>query len=106
MRIPVVLFFLIAAVGAEAQTGHQQMLKLVEQHSAEYVDASKKIWSFAELGFHEDKSSALLQEHLKAAGFTVQTGVAGEPTGFIASYGQGKPVIAVMGEFDALPGLS
>ena len=59
-----------------------------------------------ELGYHEEKSSALLQQHLQEAGFRVEAGVADEPTGFIASYGQGKPVIAILGEFDALPGLS
>jgi aminobenzoyl-glutamate utilization protein B len=47
-----------------------------------------------------------LQGQLKVAGFSLESGVADEPTGFIASYGQGKPVIAILGEFDALPGLS
>jgi len=81
-------------------------MKLVDQHSAEYIETSKKIWQFAEMGYHEEKSSALLQQDLKAAGFSLETGVAGEPTGFIATFGQGKPVIAILGEFDALPGLS
>jgi aminobenzoyl-glutamate utilization protein B len=101
--LPLVLMF---AVHAAAQTAHQQLEKLVDQHSAEYIETSKKIWQYAEMGYHEEKSSALLQQDLKAAGFTLQTGVADEPTGFIASYGQGKPVIAILGEFDALPGLS
>jgi aminobenzoyl-glutamate utilization protein B len=85
---------------------HQQIEQLVTSHSDEYKDTSKQIWGFAELGYHEQKSSALLQQDLKAAGFTLQTGVADEPTAFIASYGSGKPVIAILGEFDALPGLS
>ncbi|HEY9226177.1 MAG TPA: amidohydrolase [Gemmatimonadaceae bacterium] len=71
-----------------------------------YTGIAQQIWSFAELGFQETKSSALLQNELKNAGFTVKTGVADEPTGFIASYGSGKPIIAIVGEFDALPGLS
>jgi aminobenzoyl-glutamate utilization protein B len=101
-----VFFLLAAAAPLSGQTAHQQMMKLVEQHNAEYVETSKKIWSYAELGYHEDKSSALLQQQLKAAGFSIQANVAGEPPAFIASYGQGKPIIGVMGEFDALPGLS
>jgi aminobenzoyl-glutamate utilization protein B len=104
MRSFAVLFLALAAFSAE--TPHQQLEQLVDQHSAEYIATSKQIWEYAELGYHEDKSSALLQKDLKAAGFSIQSGVADEPTGFVASYGQGKPVIAILGEFDALPGLS
>ena len=85
---------------------HKQVAKLVDDNSANWKQVSKQIWGFAELGYHEEKSSALLQSQLKAAGFSLQSGVADEPTGFVASYGQGKPVIAILGEFDALPGLS
>jgi len=59
-----------------------------------------------ELGFQEERSSAILQATLAEAGFTIVKGVAGMPTAFTASYGRGKPVIAVIGEFDALPGMS
>ena len=93
----------------QAQTGsaaHLQVQKLVEANSANWKQVSKQIWDYAELGYHENKSSALLQAQLKAAGFAVESGVADEPTAFIASYGEGKPVIAILGEFDALPGLS
>jgi aminobenzoyl-glutamate utilization protein B len=82
------------------------LLKLVDQDASHWQQVSKQIWDYAELGYHETKSSDLLQEQLKAAGFRVQAGVADEPTAFIASYGEGKPVIAILGEFDALPGLS
>ena len=100
---------LLCAPTPQAQTsnaGHQQVQKLVEANSANWKQVSKQIWDYAELGYHENKSSALLQEQLRAAGFAVQSGVADEPTGFIASYGEGKPVVAILGEFDALPGLS
>jgi aminobenzoyl-glutamate utilization protein B len=97
---------LLSLAGQAQQASHQQLIQLVDRHSAEYIKTSKTIWNYAELGYHEDKSSALLQQDLKAAGFAVQPGVADEPTAFIASYGQGKPVIAILGEFDALPGLS
>ena len=93
-------------LNAQAGSAHQQVEKLVDNNSANWKQVSKQIWDFAELGYHEEKSSTLLQQQLKAAGFTIQSGVAGEPTGFVASYGQGKPVIGILGEFDALPGLS
>ncbi len=98
--------FLLPASGFAQSSAHQQVEQIVNAHAAAYKDASKEIWGFAELGYHEQKSSALLQQDLKAAGFSVKSGVADEPTGFIASYGSGKPVIAILGEFDALPGLS
>jgi len=91
---------------AQLSAAHEQVKKLVDENSANWKQISKQIWDYAELGYHERKSSALLQSQLKAAGFSVTAGVADEPTAFIASYGQGKPVIAILGEFDALPGLS
>jgi len=99
------LALLVSAAGAQT-SAHQQVERLVDAHAAEYKQTSHEIWQFAELGYHERQSSALLQKDLQAAGFTLQTGVAHEPTGFIASYGSGSPVIAILGEFDALPGLS
>lgn len=84
-----------------------QILKTVDANAANIRDAALKIWSFAEVGYQETKSTALLQDQLKAAGFTVKAGVAGEPTAFIASYKNGDgPVIAILAEFDALPGLA
>jgi aminobenzoyl-glutamate utilization protein B len=73
---------------------------------AHWRDVADSIWSFAELGYQERRSSALLQQELTAAGFEVKAGVAGIPTAFVATYGSGKPVIGVLAEFDALPGLS
>jgi len=73
-------------------------------------DAYKKIaltiWDYAEVGYKEIKSSALLQNTLKDNGFTVEAGVAGMPTAFVATYGSGTPVIGILAEYDALPGLS
>ena len=71
-----------------------------------YSTIAQKIWGYAEMGFQEEKSATLLQETLSAEGFTITKGVAGMPTAFIAEYGEGKPVIALLGEYDALPGLS
>ena len=94
------------AAAQGASDAHAQLMQLVDQNAPHWKEVSKQIWEYAELGYHETRSSTLLQEQLKAAGFRVQAGVADEPTAFIASYGGGKPVIAILGEFDALPGLS
>jgi aminobenzoyl-glutamate utilization protein B len=90
-------------------TGSQAMDQVIRALDAKrdaYAGVANQIWSFAELGYQEEKSSALLQEQLRAAGFTVRSGVADIPTAFVASWGSGKPVIGIVGEFDALPGLS
>lgn len=71
-----------------------------------YGKISDAIWSYAELGLQEFKSSALLAKTLEDAGFKLERGLAGMPTCFVASYGSGKPVIGILGEFDALPMLS
>ena len=71
-----------------------------------YGDMAQQIWEWAEVGYQETRSSALLQQTLKSAGFTVESNVAGIPTSFVASYGSGKPVIGILAEFDALPGVS
>ena len=78
----------------------------IENSFAEYSDMAQQIWAYAEVGYQEYKSSELLQNKLKAAGFSVETGVADIPTAFVATYGSGKPVIGLLAEFDALPGLS
>ncbi|HXG89642.1 MAG TPA: amidohydrolase [Vicinamibacterales bacterium] len=78
----------------------------IDARAQHYTDVAMRIWSFAEVGYQETRSSALLQEQLKAAGFAVNAGVAEIPTAFVATWGSGKPVIGIVGEFDALPGLS
>lgn len=81
-------------------------LQRLDQLGPEYANVAMQIWNWAEVGYQEEKSSALLQEQLRKAGFTIQSGVAEIPTAFVASYGSGKPVIGILGEFDALPGVS
>lgn len=71
-----------------------------------YKNTALQIWNYAEVGYKEVKSSALHRQTLQDNGFTVQAGVADIPTAFVASYGSGQPVIAILAEFDALPGLS
>lgn len=86
--------------------GKESLKNHIDQNKNIYSDIALKIWNYAELGFQEDKSTALLQNEFSKNGFSVKTGVAGMPTAFIAEYGSGKPVIAILGEFDALPGIS
>lgn len=71
-----------------------------------YEDLADQIWAFAEPGFYEFKSAELLCSVLQEQGFTVQRNLAGMQTCFAAEFGSGKPVIAVLGEYDALPGMS
>ena len=78
----------------------------IQSHYDEYKHIALQIWDFAEVGYKEVKSSALLQHTLIDNGFTVKPGVAGIPTAFVASYGSGSPVIGILAEFDALPGLA
>lgn len=78
----------------------------IQTNYDQYKNMALQIWDYAEVGYKEVKSSALLQQTLKDNGFTIEAGVAGIPTAFVATYGSGSPVIAVLAEFDALPGLS
>jgi aminobenzoyl-glutamate utilization protein B len=79
--------------------------RIDKQYDA-YKKTALSIWEYAEVGYKEYKSSSLLQEVLTKNGFTVEAGVAGIPTAFVATYGSGKPVIGILAEFDALPGIS
>ena len=78
----------------------------LDKNFSRYTEVAKEIWDYAELGFLEDKSTAALQGLLAQEGFKIDKGVAGMPTAFVATYGSGKPVIGILAEFDALPGLS
>ena len=75
---------------------------LIDKRSQAYTDISDAIWGFAEPRFQERESSRIQQEYLSSRGFSVRADLAGEETAFIAEYGSGKPVIAFLGEFDAL----
>jgi aminobenzoyl-glutamate utilization protein B len=103
MRISVFLLVAAAAFAADDKT---TLMQKMDAQAGHYGDISRKIWEYSEVGFKETKSAALLKSELRAAGFTLADAVAGMPTAFTATWGQGKPVIGVMGEYDALPGLS
>jgi aminobenzoyl-glutamate utilization protein B len=93
-------------VNRKAEEDKAFVVRQLQVSTPVYQTIAKDIWDFAELGYLETKSSALLQQTLTQAGFKVETGVAEIPTAFVATYGSGKPVIGILAEFDALPGLS
>ncbi len=106
-RILVGVGVLALASAAQAQiTGAATLERGIDARAERYGALAMEIWDLAEMGYLEFESSAKLQKNLKDEGFKVETGIAGIPTAFTASFGRGKPVIAIMGEFDALPGLS
>jgi aminobenzoyl-glutamate utilization protein B len=78
----------------------------IEKHGTEMTSLSDQIWEYAELALRETKSSKALADYAEQQGFKVTRGVADMPTAFIAEYGQGRPLIAILGEYDALPGIS
>lgn len=82
------------------------LLKFVEARRTADHAVALQLWNWAEVGYQEEQSSARLQKELRDAGFSVKAGVAGMPTAFVAEYGSGKPVIAILAETDALPGVS
>lgn len=84
----------------------EAIIASVDKHEANLIKISDEIWALAETAFEEDKSSKILSDYAELQGFTVERGVAGMPTAFVATYGSGSPVISVLGEFDALPGIS
>ena len=80
--------------------------QIVLKHKEQFSDVALKIWDHAEMGYQEVKSSNLLATELEKEGFKITRNVAGIPTAFIAEYGSSGPVIGILGEFDALPGLA
>lgn len=106
-----ILFFVLSVQSVTAKKIPKEKKFVLEWLSQPHVfekfgKISDSIWSYAELGLEEFRSSKLLADTLEQAGFKVERGLAGMPTCFVASYGSGKPVIAILGEFDALPMLS
>ena len=81
-------------------------LNFLKNNEATFTKASDKIWQFAEVALREHRSAKVLEKLFQDAGFQLEVGVAGMPTAFIATWGEGKPVIGFLGEYDALPGLS
>lgn len=108
----VILLLFVCIVGVTtAQTkrlsqNKQALFKSIAKHEQALISISDKIWENAETAFEETESAKLLADYAEKNGFTVERGVAEIPTAFVATYGSGKPVISILGEFDALPGIS
>ncbi len=110
-----VLLMAMASLPALASTAVTQVdfeaaksdaVAFLDGHTEELASVADAIWSYAELGFQEFKSSDVLKRLLEKYGFKVEMGVAGMPTAMVATWGSGGPVIGFTGEYDALPGLS
>lgn len=84
----------------------QAILRSVQQHEQALIQLSDQVWSFAEIAMREHQSAKVLSDYAEKQGFRVTRNIAAIPTAFIAEYGSGKPIIGILGEFDALPGLS
>jgi aminobenzoyl-glutamate utilization protein B len=103
---------LLLAVPSPAQAqglrddARAEVVRRMDARAEHWGRVSRQIWELAEVGYKERRSAELLESELRAAGFRVAENVAGIPTAFSASWGQGKPVIGILGEYDALPGLS
>lgn len=82
------------------------LLEKMDKAASHYGQLARTIWETPELGYKELKSSALLQDELRRNGFHIAENIAGIPTAFTATWGEGQPVIGILGEYDALPGLS
>lgn len=102
--IGLLLVFLLSHSTAFAQKA--ALSDSIQRREAATWEIALKIWEFAEPGYQETRSAKLLADTLEQAGFVVKRGVADIPTAFTATFGEGKPVIGIMGEYDALPGLS
>ncbi len=84
----------------------KELSQLVENRKEATLRISDQVWEYAESRFQEFKSAAAESEYMKEMGFKVTMGIGGEDTAFVAEFGEGKPVIALLGEYDALSGLS
>lgn len=100
------LLFVAALVCSQTQAQPNTQSSLIDSEQAATIALADKIWRLAELGYQETRSSDELQRYLSDRGFRIQSEVANIPTAFVASYGKGEPVISLLAEFDALPGLS
>lgn len=103
------IFLLLSSLSVTfgfSQDASKSILKYLDEANSTYSEMASTIWKWAEPGYLEEKTTALMQKELTDAGFTIAKGIADIPTAFVASFGSGKPVIGILAEMDALPGLS
>lgn len=108
MRGPALLalFALLASSSGRAADGKGTALGWIDDNADTLRRVNRAIWTYAETGLEESKSAKELMDLLRANGFAIEAGVSGMPTAFVASYGSGRPIIGILAEYDALPGLS
>jgi aminobenzoyl-glutamate utilization protein B len=104
--IIVVCMALTSPAFAAPSAAKKAVVQSIDRHAADLIGLSDQIWAFAETALREHKSAAALADYAEKQGFKVERGVSDMPTAFVASYGSGRPIIGVMGEYDALPGIS
>jgi aminobenzoyl-glutamate utilization protein B len=96
----------VSSIASAQSRAKADAVARVERLSADLVGLSDRVWEHAELALREHRSADVLAAYAQKQGFRVERGVAGMPTAFVASYGEGQPVVAILGEYDALPGIS
>ncbi len=106
MRMIAIFAATTALVAAPLAAQQSDPVDEVEAQRDRTERVARQIWDWAELGYQESRSSGLLQDELESEGFTVKAGVADIPTAFVAEWGKGGPVIAILAEYDALPGIT
>jgi aminobenzoyl-glutamate utilization protein B len=101
-----ILLAAVTSTHAQTPAAKQAALQWLDANAPLWQRINRNIWTYAETGLQETRSAQELVTVLKKNGFTVDSGVAGMPTAFVASYGSGRPVVGILAEYDALPGLS
>lgn len=105
-RVLILSMFVMGSFASDGFAQKNRLAESIQNRDVETWKAAKQIWEWAEPGYQETKSSKLLADMLERNGFQVERGVAQIPTAFVATAGSGTPVIGILGEYDALPGLS
>lgn len=105
------VFLVIGKPGFSQPTANIQAIKndliqSISSHEKELITLSDQIWALAETALEEHESAKLLADYAEKQGFEVRRNIAGMPTAFVATFGSGQPIIGILGEFDALPGIS
>lgn len=103
--LPILGFCLFATARGD-DSDSDSVMRFVDARYEQTADLARELWEYAEVGYLEEKSSVRLRQTLAREGFSIESGVAGIPTAFVASYGDGGPVIGILAEFDALPGIN
>jgi aminobenzoyl-glutamate utilization protein B len=101
---PVLVTMIAGKVGA--QDPKAAAAAYIDANLERFETAAMQIWELAEVGYQEVESVAILKNELEGSGFRIQAGIAGMPTAFVAEWGQGSPVLAILAEYDALPGIT